>query len=99
MDIGSDGEGEDDDSPEVIDLCGSYKLPGTNKRKQPDELHPNGVLLERIGKHTTGFRPKSATRAETRAETEQRLCKICAFATKIFDSNKRFCWLKRASLG
>jgi hypothetical protein len=39
------------------------------------------------------------TRAETRAETEQRLCKICDFATKIFDSNKRFCWLKRASLG
>jgi hypothetical protein len=28
------------------------KLPGTNKRKQPDELHPNDVLLERIGKHS-----------------------------------------------
>jgi hypothetical protein len=47
------------------------------------------------GRPATGFRPKSATRAETSAETEQRLCKICAFATKIFDSNKRFCWLKR----
>jgi hypothetical protein len=30
-------------------------------------------------KNTTGFRPKSATRAETRAETEQRLCKLCCF--------------------
>jgi hypothetical protein len=43
-----------------------------------------------LGTCTTGSRPKSATRAETRAETA---------ALQIFDSNKRFCWLKRASLG
>jgi hypothetical protein len=32
------------------------KLPDTNKRKQPDELHPNDVLLERIGKHSRAKR-------------------------------------------
>jgi hypothetical protein len=28
------------------------KLPGTNKRKQPDELNPNDVLQEGIGRDT-----------------------------------------------
>jgi hypothetical protein len=31
-----------------------------------------------------GLRPKSATRAETRAETEQRLYKICCFCDFVF---------------
>jgi hypothetical protein len=32
------------------------KLPGTNKRKQPDELNPNDVLQEGIGRHSRSKR-------------------------------------------
>jgi hypothetical protein len=33
------------------------KLPGTNKRIQPDELDPNGILQEGIGRHSRSKRP------------------------------------------
>ena len=51
------------------------KLPGTNKRKQPDELHPNGVLLERIGKNSRAKKAIHIT-ARTKAANNKTVAEV-----------------------
>jgi hypothetical protein len=49
------------------------KLPGTNKRKQPEELDPNDVLQERIGRHSRSKRAvhiAARTKAHNKAVAE-----------------------------
>jgi hypothetical protein len=64
------------------------KLSGTNKRKQPDELNPNDVLLERIDRH---IRAKRAVHiaARTRAANNKTVDEAMELQIDSSGGNKR----------
>jgi hypothetical protein len=68
------------------------KLPGTNKRKQPDELHPNGVFLERIGKHSRAKRAvhiAARTKAASQAANNKTVAEAMELQIDSIGDNKR----------
>ena len=64
------------------------KLPGTNKRNQPDELNPNGVLQEGFGRHSRSKRAVHIA-ARTRAAHNKTVAEAMELQIDSSGGNKR----------